>query len=107
MIEPILVLTDEEPQEVTKEELKEVLERNDGDLERFSDYKDVEAIWGYLVKCTDFHKYALMDMDKVILFCEENGDVYSYEPTGDYYPEHKNNKKVVGVMDENAEITPC
>lgn len=107
MTEPVLVLIDEEPEEVTLEELKEVLERNDGDLERFEDYKEVNMVWGYLVKCTDFHKYSLMDMDKVILFQEENGDVYSYEHTGGYYPEHKEGKKVVGVMDENAEITPC
>ena len=106
-MESILVLTDKERGKVTEEELKEILKRNDGDLDRLEDYKDVEMVWGYLCKVMDYHKYALMDMDKVILFLENNGDVYSYEHTGDFYPEHKEGKEVIGVMDENAEITPC
>lgn len=107
MNESVLVLTNNKCKDVKEEELKEVLERNDGDSKRFKDYKESKMIWGYLCKIIDYHKYSLMDMDKVILFLEKNGDVYSYEHTGDFYPESKEDKKVIGIMDKNAEITPC
>jgi len=107
IMENILVLTDKEQEGVTQEELKEVLQYNDGDLERFKDYTEKKMIWGYLCKIPDYFKYALLDMDKVILFLDEVGDVYSYEHTGNYGPEHKKDKEVVGIMDENTEITPC
>lgn len=104
-IKTCLVLTDEQPEEVTQDELKEVLKYNDGNLNRLDDFKDTKMVWGYFCKIIDYFKYSLMDMDKIILLLDENGDVYNYEHTGNYYPEHKEGKKVVGLCDENAEIT--
>ena len=102
----VLVLVDKDkPEEVTEEELKEVLNRNDGDLSRYE--KDhLKTIWGYLCKVSDYHTYSLMDMDKVILFLDEDNYVNSYEHTGNFHPENKEDKEVVGLMDENAEIEP-
>ena len=99
-----LVLTDKETEEVTQEELEEVLNHNDGDKERFKDFDGDKMIWGYLCKVGDYFRYALMDMDKVILFMDEYNNPYSYEHTGNYSPEHKEGKEVIGLMDENAEI---
>ena len=100
-----LVLVDKEkPEEVTEEELKEVLEYNDGDLNRLEDFKDVRLVWGYLVKVSDYHSYSLMDMDKVILLIDRDGYVYAYEHTGNFYPENKEDKQVIGLLDENSEI---
>jgi len=100
----ILVMTEDEPEEVTQEELKEVLKRNDGDLDRLDDFKDVKMVWGYLCKVGDYFRYSLMDMDKVILFVKDNGEPTGYEHTGEYNPEYKDEKLVIGLMDENAEI---
>lgn len=104
-IKTILVLTDQTPQEVTADELNEVLKYNDGDLSRLDDFKNIKMVWGYFAKILDYFKFSLMDMDKIILLLDENGDAYSYEHTGNYYPENKEDKKVVGLCDENAEIT--
>lgn len=104
MTNDCLVLVDKEREKVTEEELKEVLMNNDGDLERFDDYFKGGFVWGYFCKILDYHRYALMDMDKIILCLDDNGDVFSYEHTGNYYPEHKKDKEVIGIIDENAEI---
>jgi len=101
-----LVLIDKEVEGVTQEELKEVLKYNDNDLDRFMDFKDVKMIWGYLCKVSDYHSYYLMDMDKVILLIDKDGFAYAYEHTGEFNPQNKEDKKVVGLMDENSEIEP-
>ena len=99
-----LVLVDDKPEKVTDKEFKEVLKNNGGDLKRFKGFKDENLVWGYLCKVSDYFTYYLMDMDKVILFFDGEDYVYSYEPTGNYSPAHKEGKKVIGLMDENAEI---
>lgn len=46
-------------------------------------------------------------MDKVILLVDENtGEPYNYEHTGEFYPMNKEGLRVIGLMDENAEIEP-
>jgi len=68
--------------------------------------RGLKKIWGYLCKVSDYFTYFLMDMDKVILFLDKDNYVNSYEHTGNFYPEDKEDKEVVGLMDENAEIEP-
>jgi|TARA_R100000750_G_scaffold43013_1_gene28397 hypothetical protein len=99
-----LILVDKDREEVTEEELKEVLQNSDGDLERLEDFKDTKLVWGYISRILDYHRCYLLDMDKVILFIDENDDAYGYEHTGNYSPEHKEGKEVIGLIDENAEI---
>ena len=102
----VLVLIEPKAEKPTLEEIKEVLQNNDGDLERLNEFKDANLIWGYLCKIEDYFRFSLMDMDKVLLFVDEEEYVYSYEHTGNYYPTDKTNLRVVGLMDENAEIEP-
>jgi hypothetical protein len=99
-----LVLVDKKPEGVTQTELKEVLESQDGDLKRLKDFKNIKLVWGYLCKVSDYHSYRLTDMDKVILLIDKDDEVYAYEHTSNFYPEDREEKKVVGLMDENAEI---
>ncbi len=100
-----LVLVEKKLEIATKEEIKEVLKENDGDLKRLSDFKGKKIVWGYLCKVKDWFTCYTMEMDKVLLLIEDN-EVCSYEPTGNFYPEHKEYMRVVGLMDENAEIEP-
>ena len=101
-----LVLVEKEPEKVTKDEVEEVLQQNDGDFIRLPDFQKQKLVWGYLCKVEDYHRYHTMDMDKVILMVDDEGEVFSYEHTGNYGPEIKEGMEVVGLMDENAEIEP-
>lgn len=102
----LILIDKDKPQRVTNEELKEVLKHNDGDTKRLKDFKEVDMVWGYLCKVSHYHSYYLMDMDRVILFIDSDYYVYGYEPTGDYSPQNKEDKEVIGLMDENVEIEP-